>query len=407
MKTTTKVFGLVAGLLAAASGFGLLAWLFSLQASAGLAQWGYGGYFTAVAVAAGLPLLLALAGLPWLRREESKLGAGLAVASIALAGLVIAGLAIGFGELQLRSRALTKPLPASNLVEPAAGIALRGPAGRDGGPVARLSLSSDPHWGKQSANAAARTATLKSLAAAQPARDAFFILGDNVEMGMDEAPWREEALELAALLPAMPLRPLLGNHDGLVNGEHHFRKYFFPDKFRTDSGSPFYYSIEAGPAKIIVLNLLWGAESFDAEQRAWLEKTLAATPTERPVIVLSHCFFASSGYVDEDTGMPWYDHFGTLAEVAPILERHKVDLVVSGHNHYMELLERNGVTYATIGALGGKPDPEPTFLSPSSLWFARGVYGRLDLDVSATSIALAFRDRDGGLLKEWTVKAAR
>ena len=407
MKTETKVFAIVAGGAAAAAAAGLLAWLFSLQGTRGLAEWGYRGLFLGIGAAGLLPLVLALAGLPWLKREDFLPATVLGWAALALSGLVVCGCVIAFGEIQLRSRALTKPLPALALVEPAAGIAPRGPAAPDGSPLLRLSLSSDPHWGKEEANAAARSAVLKGVASASPARDAFFILGDNVEMGMDEAPWREEARELAAILPGTPLRPLLGNHDGLVNGEFHFRKYFFPDKFRSDSGSPFYYSIDAGPAKIVVLNLLWGAESFDAKQRAWLERTLAATPKERPVLVLSHCFLPSSGYVDEDTGKPWFDHYGTLAEVAPILERHEVDLVVSGHNHYMELLKRNGVTYATIGVLGGKPDPEPTFVSPSSAWFAREVYGRLDLDVSEKGFALAFVDQDGRRLHEAFVPAAR
>ena len=73
----------------------------------------------------------------------------------------------------------------------------------------------------------------------------------------------------------------------------------------------------------------------------------------------------------------------------------------------MELLKRNGVTYATIGVLGGKPDPEPTFVSPSSIWFAREVYGRLNHDVSDNGVALAFVYQDGRRHHEAFVTAAR
>ena len=51
--------------------------------------------------------------------------------------------------------------------------------------------------------------------------------------------------------------------------------------------------------------------------------------------VITHCFFYSSGYVDEETGMAWYDHADMLREVAPLIAG-KADLVISGHNHYME-----------------------------------------------------------------------
>ena len=105
--------------------------------------------------------------------------------------------------------------------------------------------------------------------------------------------------------------------------------------------------------------------------------------------------------------MPWYDHRDNLAAVAPILERHKVDLVVQGHNHYMELLKKDGVSYATIGAMGGFPDPVPSHVSPWSLWFQRGIFGWLDLEASAKGLSLSFRDQDGKALKTAFIPATR
>jgi acid phosphatase type 7 len=191
----------------------------------------------------------------------------------------------------------------------------------------------------------------------------------------------------------------------VIDGEYHFKRYFMSATMKTDSGSPFYYSMSAGTATVIVLDLLWGAESFGAAQRAWLERTLADQPAGRQIVVLSHCFFYSSGYVD--LGMPWYDHFGTIAKVAPILERHKVALVVSGHDHYLELLRKNGVTYAVVGGMGGKLDPAPTYSSPALAWMAQGKYGRLDLDISGAGIAMTFRDERGEPLREEFLPAAR
>jgi hypothetical protein len=118
------------------------------------------------------------------------------------------------------------------------------------------------------------------------------------------------------------------------------------------------------------------------------------------VVVLAHAFVLSSGYVDGDSGMPWYDQARLADILCPILERHRVDLVVSGHNHYMEYLERNGVAYAVVGALGGVPDPDPEYVSPHSKWFRRGMYGFLELAILDGSLALTFRAANGDALFE-------
>jgi len=288
---------------------------------------------------------------------------------------------------------------AVKLVDPAAGIA--GSLG-----VLRLSMSSDPHYGASASNAEASRDILKGVAGSIPKKDAFLILGDNVETGMEDSGWHEEAADLSAILGDMPVLSILGNHDGLMDGEEHFKKYFFPASFETDSGSPFYYSMSAGPARIFVLSLVWGAESFGSGQAAWLEKALSAVPAGTQAIALSHSFVYASGYVDE-YGLGYYDNPELIAKVAPILERHKVALLVSGHDHDMELLRKNGVTYAVIGTMGGVLDPEPSYRSPASLWFKAGAFGRLDLDVSAAGMKLAFKDRSGAILREDFIPAAR
>jgi hypothetical protein len=411
MRNQTKNNSLIAAAAALVVVALFFAWLFSQQSTLGLFQWTseWKRNFILIGLAGLLPAIISLArlALARLRSEGQKLGAALSIASFvfsAFAILLAGGL---FYYVQSSATSIQRPIPAVKLVDPKAGITVSGG-------TARISLSSDPHWGAETANAQARSAILKSVASALPKRDAFFILGDNVQTGMDDGYWHAEALELASTLGDLPVRPLMGNHDGVIKGQYHFDNYFFPSAggngsataaLSSDSGSSLYYSIDAGPAKIIVLNLLWGAESFDAKQAAWLEKTLSATPSGKQVIVLSHCFFYSSGYIDD--GMPWYDNKGTIGKVSPILERHKVALVVSGHDHYMELLEHNGLRYAVIGAMGGILDPAPTYVSPASRWLKYGVNGRLDLDVSEKGIELAFRDRDGKALYETRIPAAK
>ncbi len=392
---------LLLSLLAALGMGGLMAWLFSREGTLGLWQWESEWRLVIQVLAAlgALPLVLALAGI-MARLLDRKAATVLAWVSLAFAVLAISAAATLFVYLRQSSHELDASRPAPALVDPASGIA----PGADG--IVRISLSSDPHWGSASSDTKARASVLAAIARARPRRDALIILGDNVEMGMENRPWIEELRDLSSALPSIPLAALMGNHDALIDGQFHYLSYLFPGGARTDSGSPFYYSMDAGAARIIVLELLWGSESFGRRQEAWLEKTLAGLPPGTMAIVLSHCFFYSSGYTDAATLMPWYDNRGTIERVSPILERHHVELVVSGHNHYMELLEHGGTSYAVVGSMGGRPDPEPSHVSQASKWFSRGVFGRLDLDIGARGIALAFRDEGGALLHEAFIPAA-
>jgi predicted MPP superfamily phosphohydrolase len=403
MRKRTKNYSLAAAAIAAAATAALLIWLFSLQSTLGLAQWHptWRRNFILIGAAGLVPLILALAGHPRRRDEAWKPGAVLAMGAFAFAAFALA-LSGGLLAFVVSSSGSARyPVPALKLVDPAAGIAASNPDG-----TLRLSLSSDPHWGAPTSDAEARSRLLRSVAEARPKRDAFFILGDNVETGMEETSWHQEARDLAAALGDMPILSVLGNHDGLIGGQRQFERHFFPASLKTDSGNRFYYSMEAGPATIVVLELLWGTESFGTDQAAWLEKRLSSLPAGRQVIVLSHSFIYASGYVDE-FGMGYFDNPDNIAKIAPILERHKVALVVSGHDHDMELLRHDGVTYAVVGTMGGVLDPEPSYRSPASLWFKSGVHGRLDLDISDSGIALAFRDQNGQTLREDFIPAAR
>jgi tartrate-resistant acid phosphatase type 5 len=400
MKIRTKTVSLAMAAVAALSIAGVLAWLFSLESTLGLFQWQppWRRNFILIGAAGLVPLALALAGLPRRRDGAWRPGAAIAVAAMAFSVLALALAGGLFYYVYSSDHELKLPLPSVRLIDPSAGI-----ASAEG--VLRLSLSSDPHYGNPESSVDAHRSILRSVAAAKPRRDAFLILGDNVEQGMDDSSWREEATDLS-LLGNTPVGAVFGNHDGLVGGQFHYQAYFMPTPMKTDSGSPFYYSMSAGPAEIVVLELLWGAETFSSAQAAWLERTLSALPAGKQVIVLSHCFVYASGYVDE-FGLNYYDSPSDIAKVAPILERHKVALVVSGHDHNMELLAKNGVTYAVIGAMGGPLDPERSYSSPASLWFKAGTFGRLDLDISAAGIGMAFKDKDGATLREEFIPAAK
>ena len=226
------------------------------------------------------------------------------------------------------------------------------------------------------------------------------MLGDTVETGNAAEMWNAALADLGRYIPQVPLRVLLGNHDALFGGQYLYTKAFFPKGFSSDSHSPYYYKVDAQYATVVVVDLPWGTENFGSRQRKWLEQTLASADHTKPIILLSHSYFYASGYDDPDYGSPWYDHYQNIAKVVPLLEKYKVDLVISGHNHYQELLSHNGVTYAIIGSMGGIPDPQPVYVSPASQWIAVGQFGWLDVDVYKDRLHLIFRSETGQVRHE-------
>lgn len=411
-------------LAALAAGLGMNVYFYSLQGAKGLYLWNQTGLFRTLILAALIPLSVALLTLPLEKlasRIPAKLGRGL---SLVLSFLVILGSLglTGFfiakprmGELmQVRltlvdpakplspySGSLPEAAMSSQATESASAEAAPGGAVQ---PLLRLSFSSDPHWGVETADPQARKDILASVAEHKP--DVFFMLGDTVETGSNSSEWNQALMDISAIAPKVPLRPLMGNHDALFGGQYLYKKAFFPAEFSPDSGSPYYFSLKGEAATVLALNLPWGTEELKGAQMRWIEKTLSEADPSKPVIVLSHSFFYASGYDDPELDKPWYDHYQNIPSLSPLFERHGVDLVVSGHNHYQELLEHNGVHYAVVGAMGGKPDPAPAYVSPASQWIAVGTFGRLDVDVFGDFLALTFRNAVGDPLREERITLA-
>lgn len=394
-----RVFAFAAAALAAL----LLFRLMRAPGTLGLLNWnpGYRTFIYVILALGAVPFFLAvvyeiLRAVPAFRARR---GAGILSMGVS-AGFAAVSLA-AFLFISIAPNRVSRPVPSPGILDPARGIAARPQSDKE--PYLRLAFSSDAHWGSAESDAEARTRILRSVDAG--GYDAFFFLGDISEMGFPEEGFREAASDLERYLTRVPVRPILGNHDALVNASGRWTRYFFPAGHSSDSGSPFYYRIDAGRAHILVLNLLWGEEDFDHDQRVWLAAQLESIPRSDAVVVLSHCYFYASGYDDPETGSPWYDHPGTIREVVPLLEKYGVDLAVSGHNHYQEYLEKDGVSYVVIGAMGGVPDPAPTYRSPASKWIRVSTFGFLEAEFYPDRIELTFRDAGGAELHRESVSA--
>jgi len=352
-------------------------WLRSLSGVRGLLEWmpSYRLIYHFIQLTGFIPLLFL--GLYILLTRKNKRISALIIrlCTVIFSVAVIAAMTGGALYLSKLMHALPSGIPALNRYDAASGK-----------PLIRLAFSSDPHIG----NAASRPdITAKILETVnEGGYDAFFLLGDIAEIGVPGSAFKTAAELFAQKLTQVPLVTLMGNHDALIGGEYLYRKIFNPD---------LYFRIDSGTVHILALNLLWGEDTFDKAQKDWLIATLASIPPPDTTIVISHSFIRASGYVDHDTGKDWYDQSALISNLAPILEKGGVDLVISGHNHFMEYLEKqgNGTAYAVVGAMGGKSEPERSYTSEWSSWYEGNQFGFLDLDLYEGHMKLTFRDETG------------
>ena len=229
----------------------------------------------------------------------------------------------------------------------------------------------------------------------------FFLTGDIVNMGSDFNDWQFALNNISTFTCKVPVRPLMGNHDSYLNGTPQYEAYLYPPEMETQTGTRLYYRIDSGNVHFIILNMLWGVDTFSPQERAWFVAQMESIPSGDWKIVMEHASVYASGSMVG--GKQYYDPVDMVQQVAPLFEKYKVNLVISGHDHHLEFLQKNGVSYAVIGGAGAPLDAVATNISPASLWYLPQQHGFLDVTVHSSTIELLFRDPNGNELKSFTV----
>ena len=264
-----------------------------------------------------------------------------------------------------------------------------------------FAVGSDAHFGAGTARNDLTSKMLQQIADPEHNYRMFFFLGDLVEHGFNDAQWETAIDAFSATTSKIPTRIVVGNHDTLFGGLNLYREYMYPQPMELQTGSRLWQRIDADDIHFLLLDLEWGTESYTPEQAAWLEGQLSTIPAEDWCIVMSHCFYYSSGGVWDM--WTWYDDKSMIEKLTPLFEKYDVDLVFSGHNHLLEVLQKNNVTYVICGAFGGLPDPERSYISPASIWYKGNQQAFVDVTIAQDEAVLKFRDPDNIDLKSFAV----
>jgi len=137
----------------------------------------------------------------------------------------------------------------------------------------------------------------------------------------------------ASLIKSFAMFPAIGNHD-----ESNIYEQVF-DLPWAERGHN-WYSFDHGDVHFVALD----TNEMTAEQARWLESDLAANTLPWKVVYGHHPPYSSG---EHGSSMEFRNTFG------PILEKYKVDLVLSGHDHdYERIAPQNGVNYVVTGGGG-------------------------------------------------------
>jgi hypothetical protein len=214
-------------------------------------------------------------------------------------------------------------------------------------------------------------------------------------------------LPLAPLLRRVPIYAVPGNHelDGGAwwEGRPMFEHVFPPLKAAgferlAAQGGGRWGALELGDWQILFLdsNVLLGQPGRE-EQRAWLEARLADGRFRGTIAVFHIPPYTS--------GLHTHDGSAIRHEWLPLFDRGNVALVISGHDHNYERLQRDGRVYLVSGGGSSALYPLKERLESSRAFHARSHFVLLEL--SGQGISISAIAADGTVLDETFVPAVR
>lgn len=261
--------------------------------------------------------------------------------------------------------------------------------------------SADPFrfliYGDNRSDEAAHTAVVRAMVGVPS--DFLLHTGDFVADGGNAAQWQSFFDIEAPLLRERPVFACVGNHELVDQSATAFLRYFGTQSAAmavSDGGVPtsppeLHATFRWANARFFLANAFTDFQS--GPERAWLEKALDAADGEAGLtwrIFVSHHGLYSSGPHGNNARM----HQAGLAD---LLKRHRVDLVVSGHDHIYERGTVDGLAYLVSGGGGAPTYPIESRVSGSKK--AEPARHFVEVSVSRAALQLAATRADGSTIE--------
>ncbi|MDU2063315.1 MAG: metallophosphoesterase family protein [Sporomusaceae bacterium] len=248
-------------------------------------------------------------------------------------------------------------------------------------------------------------------------RDASFLIniGDLVDIGLNYEQWDDWFQAGRKVIDTIPVMAVMGNHETYTSDWKIARPLLYTAFFRLPANGPEalrgkVYSFDYGDAHFSILDSQVQEEAqwlpdMLALQQAWLEQDLAKTQKRWKLVLLHRPLYhnrPSEG--DQDLR----DTF------APLLDRYKVDVVFSGHDHVYARSypifasqwnneQGNGTVYFTSGRSGKKTFPRAVEKDWDALFYNPvDEPNYLTIEVSKQNITVTAFSLNGDIIDAWS-----
>jgi acid phosphatase type 7 len=214
--------------------------------------------------------------------------------------------------------------------------------------------------------------------------EAVFHTGDMVDTGSDQNDWAVFNEITAGIRENTEFWPAIGNHDN--DPVLFFRNFPYLKNNR-------WYSVERAGVHFAILDSCSSMEP-GSPQYDWLETDLKSRGKQNSftAVVLHHPVY-SSGQHPENPRL--------VRDLVPLLEKYRVDVVFSGHDHNYERLYRNNVYYIVTGG-GGARLRERARTNPYSQVFRKTNHFCL-ISVSRKEMKIDVYDIDSRLIDSFKI----
>ena len=294
-----------------------------------------------------------------------------------------------------------------------AGAALARPAGAEDASVAFLLVGD---WGRHGYHHQRDVARQMARTAQQIGSIHTVSVGDNFyENGVEsvsDPQWRssfEDVYTESSL--QTPWKIILGNHDyrGNVQAQLDYAKqssrWQIPARYYTETmalpggASAAFYYMDTSPFIKKYYGTRVAVEGQNSqEQLDWLDAKLAASTADWNIVIGHHPIYTAQSDADG------YDHDqpDLIARLNPILQKHHVPLYVCGHDHILQAVKMDGISYVCTGAGSETYAPE----APIRGGFASGSHGFMAARLSGKQLDWSFVDASGTALYSQSIVLA-
>ncbi|WP_297491863.1 metallophosphoesterase [Acidocella sp.] len=235
---------------------------------------------------------------------------------------------------------------------------------------------------------------------------------ENGVTGVNDAQWRSSFEEIYTA-PALqsPWKVILGNHDyrGNVQAQLDYSKtshrWQLPARSYTetvtlpDGARAAFYYLDTSPFIKKYYGSKVRVDGQDSQaQLAWLDAKLAASTAEWNIVIGHHPVYTA--LADNDG----YDHDqpDLIARLNPILQKHNVPVYICGHDHVLQSVQMDGITYVVTGAGSQTYTPRAAIRGG----FASGAHGFMTVRLSGKSFDYGLVDMHGTTLFAQTITRA-